>query len=133
MKKINLVCVVEDDLLHQMITKKLLERTGLVDRIIIFKNGKDAYDTLKSLVLNKDQLPKLIFLDLNMPIWDGWTFLEEFTKIPVDELITIYILTSSDNDADIRRAEKFNLVNKYLIKPIDISQIKSILLQLAEG
>lgn len=130
MRKIDLVCIVEDDPMHLFITKKYIELSGFVEKILICKNGKEAYNTLKAMFLNSEKLPQIIFLDLNMPIWDGWQFLDEFTKIPIDQKVTIYILTSSNNEADIKRAEQYSITSNYLIKPINQSQLKSILAEL---
>lgn len=127
MKKINLICIVDDDPTHVFITKNYIELTGQVEKILICIDGKDAYETLKQLISNEETLPKIIFLDLNMPIWDGWQFLDEFTKIPTEEVITIYILTSSNSEADIEKAKKFSLSSNYLIKPISQSQLKNII------
>lgn len=127
MKKIDLVCIVDDDPMHVFITKKYIEISGHVEKILVCKNGKDAFDTLQKLIINNEKLPKIIFLDLNMPIWDGWQFLDEFTKIPVDEIITIFILTSSNDQSDLEKAKKYSLTSNYLIKPISQSQLKDIL------
>ncbi|MFC5285393.1 response regulator [Pedobacter alpinus] len=127
MKKIDLVCIVDDDPMHVFITKKYIELSGHVEKIIVCNNGKDAFHTLQELITNKETLPKIIFLDLNMPVWDGWQFLDEFTKIPTEDTITIYILTSSNSDADIEKAKQYSLTSNYLIKPISQSQLKEII------
>lgn len=126
--KIDLVCIVDDDPTHVFITKKYIELSGFVDKIFVCSNGKDAFESLQKLILNKDKLPKIIFLDLNMPIWDGWQFLDEFIQIPISEPITIYILTSSNNDNDYEKAKQYSLNSNYLIKPIKQSQLKDILI-----
>lgn len=126
--KIDLVCIVDDDPTHVFITKKYIELSGFVDKILVCSNGKDAFESLQKLILNKDKLPKIIFLDLNMPIWDGWQFLDEFIQIPISEPITIYILTSSNNDNDYEKAKQYSLNSNYLIKPIKQSQLKDILI-----
>jgi CheY-like chemotaxis protein len=127
MEKIDLVCIIDDDPTHVFITKKNIELSGHVEKILVCKNGKDAFDTLQKIIINKETLPKVIFLDLNMPIWDGWQFLDEFTKIATKETITIYILTSSNSDTDNEKAKQYNLTSNYLRKPISQSQLKDIL------
>lgn len=129
MKNIDLACIVEDDPMHLFITKKYIELSGYVEKILVCKNGKEAYDTLKAMFLNSETLPEIIFLDLNMPIWDGWQFLDEFTKIPIptNQRITIYILTSSNNEEDFKKAKKYSLNSNYLVKPIEQDQLKDIL------
>lgn len=127
MKKIDLVCIVEDDPTHLFITKKYIQLSGHVEKILVCINGKDAFYTLQKLITNKETLPKIIFLDLNMPVWDGWQFLDEFTKIPTEETITVYILTSSNSNEDKEKAKQYSLKSNYLIKPINQSQLNDIL------
>lgn len=127
MKKIDLVCIVEDDPIHLFLTKKHIELSGCVKKILICKNGKEAFDTLIKMFQNNEMLPHTIFLDINMPIWDGWQFLEEFIKIPITQKIKIYILTSSNDEEDYKKAVMFNLQNQYLIKPLDRLQLLEIL------
>nr|WP_315258506.1 response regulator [uncultured Flavobacterium sp.] len=127
MKKINIACIIEDEPIHLFITKKLLDMTGMVESLLIFSNGKEAYDKLKAIFLASEKLPEIILLDLNMPVWDGWQFLDEFTKIPINTKVTIYILTSSDNPDDIKKAETYSMSKNYLVKPINLDQLKIVL------
>lgn len=127
MKKINLACIIEDDPMHVFITKKHIELSGYVENVMVCNNGKEAYDMLYAIITAGKKLPELILLDLNMPIWDGWQFLDSFTKIPIKQKITIYILTSSNSPEDFKKAEQYNLKSNYLIKPIDIKKLKAIL------
>lgn len=126
MKKIDQVCIIDDDPTHIFITKKYVELSGLVENIMIYKNGKEAYDQLQAIFKASEKLPEIILLDLNMPIWDGWQFLEAFIKIPIKTKINIFILTSSVSANDKIQADKFNLNGKYLVKPITFGEIKTI-------
>lgn len=130
MKKFDLLCIIEDDPTHLFITKKMIEMSGMVENIMVYKNGKEAYDKLKAIFHSSQSLPEIILLDLNMPIWDGWQFLDEFTKIPIETKITIYILTSSNSEEDKKLAEKYSLNENYLIKPITLNEIKTILAEI---
>lgn len=127
MKKINIACIIEDEPMHLFITKKLLDMTGMVESLLIFSNGKEAYDKLKAIFVASEKLPEIILLDLNMPIWDGWQFLDEFVKIPINTKVIIYILTSSNNPDDLKRAETYSMSKNYLVKPISLDQLKIVL------
>jgi CheY-like chemotaxis protein len=124
MKKINLACIIEDDPTHVYITKRFLKLTGLVESILICSNGKDAFDKLKAIISSGEKLPDLILLDLNMPVWDGWQFLDAFKDIPVEQQINIYILTSSNSEADVERAKQYNIDSNYIVKPITLEKLK---------
>jgi CheY-like chemotaxis protein len=126
MKKINTICLVEDEPIQTFIATKIIKMTGMVENIIIFNNGKEAYDKLRALILAGENLPEIILLDLNMPIWDGWQFLDEFTKMPISSTVIIYILTSSNDPDDLKKAETYNLSKNYLIKPITLDRLKTV-------
>ena len=127
MKKINLACIIEDDPTHVYITKRFLNLTGLVDSILICSNGKDAFTKLKAIISSGEKLPELILLDLNMPVWDGWQFLDAFKEIPIEDKIDIFILTSSNNEADIERAKNYNIDSNYIVKPITLEKLKDVI------
>ncbi|MFE3871119.1 hypothetical protein ACFX5F_07770 [Flavobacterium sp. ZS1P70] len=59
-----------------------MEIANFCESFMIFRNGKEAFDKLKAIIIADAKLPDLILLNLNMPIWDGWQFLDEFIKIP---------------------------------------------------
>ena len=72
-----------------------------------FQNGKLALDAFEDTLLNKNPLPGIILLDLNMPIMDGWQFLEAVHQKTLDESLFIAIITSSIDPADVTRYEEF--------------------------
>ena len=127
MKKIDIACIIDDDPIFIFGTKKIMQIANFCESFMIFHNGKQAYDKLKIILENGSQLPDLILLDLNMPIWDGWQFLDEFVKIPNEKIITIYIITSSVDPADVIRAKSYDMVSNYIVKPITMPELKKIL------
>nr|MBI1229749.1 response regulator [Cytophagales bacterium] len=129
MRDIKQVCLIEDDPIAILLSKKFLQLTGSIGEIIVYENGKAAYEGLKTCWKEGKQLPSLIFLDLNMPIWDGWNFLKEFKKLKISSEPIIYILTSSTSQYDVDKAKLFGLDRHYLIKPIDLKQMKEIFQQ----
>jgi len=124
MKKIDIVCIIDDDPVHIFVTKKVLELGEMCESIMVFKNGQEAYDKLRAICINGEILPDVILLDLNMPIWDGWDFLDAFTQIPIEKKIIIYIVTSSNDPSDIRKAKSYEQVSNFIVKPITIEKLK---------
>lgn len=124
MKSIDIICIIDDDPIHVFVTKKAITSAKIGKTILVFENGKEAFDKLKELMSSKENLPDLILLDINMPIWDGWDFLDEFTQIPVDKEIIIYVVSSSNNPTDLQKASTYKKVNNYLIKPITMEKLK---------
>ena len=132
MKKINTLCLVDDDGTFQFLTQRIIEQTSLVKQIKIFSNGLDAINFLKTLQNKNEELPEIILLDLTMPVMDGWEFLEEyiFLQPKLSKKITIYIVSSSIDPRDIIKARTISAVTDFIIKPVTkekfINMIKNL-------
>lgn len=129
-QKIELACIIDDDKIYVNLVKKIIEIKHLSENLLIFKNGLEALDYFKVILTNmsEEKLPDIIFLDLNMPVMDGWEFLGEFIKIKnnFDKKITLYVVSSSIDPRDLERAKSFNLITDYLIKPIELKKFEQI-------
>ena len=128
---VELACIIDDDKIYVNLVKKIIEIKKLSENLLIYKNGKEALDYFKEIMENatdEDKLPDIIFLDLNMPVMDGWEFLNEFIKIKnkLHKKITLYVVSSSIDPRDLERAKSFNLVTDYLIKPIELKKFEKI-------
>jgi CheY-like chemotaxis protein len=64
---------------------------------------------------------------------DGWEFLDEFTKVPASKQITIYIVTSSIDPADVERAKEYDTINNYIVKPVTVDTLKEILKEFVQA
>lgn len=120
MKKISNLYVIDDDKIYHFLLKNLFKQNGIDVASTFFVNGSDAIDYIKKNT-GEEILPDLILLDVNMPIMNGWQFLEEFGKISKDltKMPTIYMISSSNNDVDINKSKEFDgAVKGYFLKPI---------------
>jgi CheY-like chemotaxis protein len=109
--------------------KKLLQTNQIEVSPSFYENGFDAINGLKTIISKGENLPDLILLDINMPILDGWQFLEEFKamKSQFPKKIIIHIVTSSEDKQDFAKAEFFKEeINKYYTKPVTGALIKDI-------
>jgi CheY-like chemotaxis protein len=129
MKQMKNLILVDDDEIIVYLTKRLVAKTNLVELTEVFGNGRDVMNYLNENYDNPDLLPEVIFLDLFMPIMDGWEFLEEYAllKPKLTKDITIYIITSSVSPADIIKAKSLKEVSDYIVKPITKEQFVAIL------
>lgn len=126
MKKIKLTYLIDDDEIYIFTTKKLINKIDFCEEIAVFQNGKEAIEAIKFTLRNKNELPDVILLDLNMPIMDGWQFLDEFIRIKSEKQIKIYIVSSSVDPSDIERAKTYNMVSNYIVKPISREKLHEI-------
>ncbi|NLR58527.1 response regulator [Chitinophaga polysaccharea] len=120
MKLIDTIFIVDDDPIHQQIAKIMIERQAISNHIRVFSDAQDVLDYLRTNAGSPEALPDLILLDLNMPVMDGWEFLEEYagfcTELPKN--IRIFVLTSSIDEKDKERVSGYSFVTGYLTKPL---------------
>lgn len=127
MKKIDLACIIDDDPIFVFGARRIMEMAHFCESFLIFPNGREALDKLKAIIEAGEKTPDMILLDINMPVLDGWGFLDEFIKIPIDQKIIIYIITSSIDPTDSQKVKHYEEVSNYIIKPITVDKLKSIL------
>jgi response regulator RpfG family c-di-GMP phosphodiesterase len=128
MGKLDCICIIDDDDIYTFLLKKTLLKSNICSNIKSFENGLVGLEGIKKMIENEETLPDLILLDINMPLFDGWEFLEEFKKLKhlISKPISIYIVSSSISQADINKAKFNEEVIDFLTKPIESSKIKSI-------
>ncbi len=125
------ICIIDDDHIYINLVSKIIELKRLSNNVLVFNNGKQALDFFLEIIEKEENndVPQVIFLDLNMPIMDGWEFLKEFSKIKnkISKHIDLYVVSSSINTMDIDRARSIDVVSDYLTKPIKIDDFERIL------
>lgn len=129
MSNLSTICVIDDDKIYQLTFKKVVQATGFNHQILIFYNGEEAIIFLQNKANRPEELPDVIFLDINMPIMDGWDFMEEYIQIKprIGKQISIYMVSSSVDVRDLERAKAIAEISDYLIKPVTKEQLIQIL------
>jgi CheY-like chemotaxis protein len=117
--------LIDDDKLAIYLTEHLLRTEGFSNCICTFQSAREALDKL---VDEKQRMPQVVFLDLNMPLMDGWQFLDALA--PYQEALRgncyIYILTSSLALKDLEKSKQYELVAGLIHKPLDSKEIQAI-------
>ena len=127
MRKLETIWLVDDDEIYRYITKTYIEFEDAADHIVSFNSGEEAINKLEH--KNGDNYPDVILLDINMPRMNGWDFLDKFKEIKpeIAHKINIFMVSSSDNEIDLKRAGSYEEVIDYVPKPVDDTKIKQIL------
>jgi CheY-like chemotaxis protein len=127
-RKKPLIGIIDDDKIYQFMLHKIIRDHKLAERLVPFFDGEKAIQYLRDNYANIENIPDILFLDVNMPIMDGWQFMEEYASIKanINKKIDIFLLSSSVNPIDIERASKINEVSSYLVKPIKLHEVKKI-------
>ncbi len=125
---IGLVMLVDDNDTDNFISRRIIEISRFASDVEIKNSGKSALEYLENNKDNPDRLPEIIFLDINMPVVDGFVFLYEFEKFNdlVKNKCKVIILSSSDNMRDINKIINNDHVIKFITKPLTQTALSSI-------
>ena len=120
--------LVDDDDIFSIAAEVLIKSNGLADEVVPLKNGLEAYDALMALENNPEELPEVLFLDINMPVMNGWELLEELKNGPeiIRRQVQIHILTSSIDPSDLVLSKTYDFINGYITKPLTEADLNKI-------
>lgn len=127
-KQIKTLLLIDDDEITNLFNRIIFKESNIAKKITVYDNAIGAIEMIKLKIQKKDTLPELIFLDINMPIMNGWDFLDQISFLPhsVRDSIKIVMLSASANPDDIARSNRYHFVKGYACKPINADKIKTI-------
>jgi len=122
--------LIDDDQATNFIHSRLIKKSNLVNEIHTVSDGLEALTFLREFTAKNNRLPKVIFLDINMPKMNGWEFLEEFEKGELNKHKTesnvVIMLTTSLNPDDRDKALAFDSIAAYCAKPLNIEFLEEL-------
>ncbi|MTI31734.1 response regulator [Xanthovirga aplysinae] len=131
-KKYYTVMLVDDNEIDNLINQKMIEASNIAEHIFIHTGAMSAIEFLKNLEklgeASLSSLPDVIFLDIDMPLMDGFRFLDEFGKLTdlTRNKCRVVMLTSSLNPQDVNRSKKYEYVKKYINKPLTQDSLEKL-------
>ncbi len=131
---LDLILCVDDDPITLMLCKMVITRSAFAEEIIRSQNGEEALNYFDDLKLNNlgneiKRYPKLIFLDLNMPVMGGWEFLDHFSREDYRAAFKdckVIVLSSTIDPDDINKAKTYPMVLDFLSKPISKAMLEDL-------
>jgi len=125
------IFLIDDDPIYVFLLRRIIESVDSSLEICQFPDGELAINYLTTIGHDAGQLPDIIFLDLSMPVLDGWEFLEEFHGLrpKLDKSIALYIVSSSISPEDLERSKRDPMVADFLIKPLDRDTVADVIQQ----
>jgi CheY-like chemotaxis protein len=121
--------IIDDSIFDSRIAEKVIQNVDAGAVVTIFHDATKAFDFLKELPHISDMQKRVLFVDIQMPIMNGFEFVESFESLP-DEVkagYILYFITSSMNENDIRRGTSYPSVRKFLNKPLTVDMLSGII------
>ena len=131
MKQVDIACIIDDDPIFVFGAQRLMKMSNFCKGFLIFHDGEQALNHLAPVLRGtvKSAIPDVILLDINMPILDGWQFLDAIINIEVVKKITIFIVTSSIDPRDKEKAKSYASVKNFVVKPITQDKLNDLMEQ----
>ena len=128
MKAVDYILLIDDDDSTNFYHKIVLKDLGLATKMEFAENGMEALEIMRGNRSNGRPQPDVIFLDINMPLMNGFEFLEAMLNSSElsDLKIPVIMLTTSLHDLDRHKAEKFDMVVGYLVKPLTEDTLRAV-------
>jgi CheY-like chemotaxis protein len=121
------ILIIDDDEINNFIAGKLIRKVQENTVVNNCLNGLEGINYIKSKI-DTDDFPDIIFLDINMPVMNGWEFLDLYSELisEIKKEVTINMLSSSVYNEDIEKAKIYPAVSRFISKPLTIEKIQSL-------
>ncbi len=129
------VLLVDDNEADNYLHRRVVMRSGWVDEVVTRAHGAEAIEYLTTEVDGEYPSPDLIFLDINMPVMNGWEFIDAYQALPANQRggVLVVMLTTSLNEDDRKRAQQHGAIRSFRSKPLTKDSLKGVLDEVYPG
>jgi CheY-like chemotaxis protein len=122
------VLLVDDNEINNLLHERLIEMSDFGEQVVVQQSATEALDYLRSVANDPALIPEVIFLDIRMPVMDGFGFMEEFQKLPdsITGKTKVILLSSTLDPEDNTKAKNYRHVIKMLLKPLTVEQLNAL-------
>lgn len=120
------ILIVDDDKLVRFMHRNFLEKNSIKNKVESFENGKEAWEYVAEMGAVGTSF--LVLLDLDMPVMNGWGFLDRLQKYGQDLNVAVVVISSSLGEKEIRKTISYSHVVEYESKPLEMDRFRSIIM-----
>lgn len=122
------VLLIDDSYIDNLINRKILDNNNYAETVMVIDSPQEAFEFVRNSLQTGHNIPEVIFLDLRMPLMNGFEFLNALVELPdlKPDLIKIFVLTSSLDPKDIKKIKENKLVSKFIGKPLTNQVLEEI-------
>lgn len=123
------VICIDDDPITLMLCKKVMERVEFASEINTLQNGEEAIKLFEdNEKIDTKNAPNIVFIDLNMPVMNGWEFLDEYLKREYQKKFKTHfiVLSSTIDPKDVEKSKSYPMVVDFLSKPITKTMLEEL-------
>lgn len=123
----NTVLLIDDDPINNFLNKRVIQASNVCQRIMLFTNGLEAINFIMNNETIPEELPDLLFVDVKMPVMDGFEFIERLNNLPQEKTghFRVFMLSSSQDPRDLQKSRELGVKN-YISKPLSEEKIKQL-------
>jgi CheY-like chemotaxis protein len=126
MDDVKLTWIVDDDKVTTFILRRLINMDHQFGTVVIKSSAVEALEVIKNCSDTPELLPQVIILDLNMPVMEGWEFLDEISQLSYANHIHVFLLTSSISPFDAKRATSSSRLTGFFTKPVNAMMLEKM-------
>lgn len=116
-----LILLIDDDPMSSTYSSLIVKKLHPKVNLLSFQSGIDALSYLQN---QNNPKPNIILLDINMPVMNGWDFMEEFQQLSLP--IEVIIITSSNEPSDKEKCRTYKGISDLFIKPLSVENVKNL-------
>lgn len=126
--KYKTVLLIDDDDIDNILHKMVINSINFADKLIVCKSGEEAINYLQKAIKGEEKTPEMIFLDLRMPMENGFVFLKDYEMLPesLKNNIKIVVVTHSMDEKDLLQSQNNKYVSYFIDKPLTIEKLEEL-------
>lgn len=134
-ESISFVMLLDDDEATNFLHRIMVEEANITQEIIVQNHAEAALVLLRTMLMKEEVTHAILFLDINMPVMDGWLSLDEIEKFDahLKNKLKIVMVSASEYPKDLERMQAHPLVNTHMPKPLEAEKIRAYVNELVSN